>query len=287
MLSLTTKTAIAALALVLVPALACAEDLARVVGRSMRGLAGTALVADVATGRLIASHRVDLAARRLVPPGSTIKPFTLLAYRQSGAELPALVCDGKLRLGGRQMDCAHPRSPVPLDAVTALAYSCNSYFARLGLRIRPEAWPATIARFGFTALTGLARDEVPGTLLSATTPEQRQLQALGEYGVMSTPLGMLTAYRRLAMAGDPVIREGLQAAAVYGTARLAGVTGMAVAGKTGTAASHAWFAGFAPADAPRYVVVVFLEQGTGGSSAAPVAHEIFEGLPKLAFRGAK
>jgi penicillin-binding protein 2 len=62
----------------------------------------------------------------------------------------------------------------------------------------------------------------------------------------------------------------------------------AVAGKTGTAdlppkAPFAWFASFAPAEKPRYVVVAMVEQGGhGGQSAAPVARAIYEklfGLP--------
>ena len=38
---------------------------------------------------------------------------------------------------------------------------------------------------------------------------------------------------------------------------------------------HAWFAGFAPAQAPEIVVVVLLDQGRGGTDAAPIAGEIF------------
>jgi penicillin-binding protein 2 len=56
-----------------------------------------------------------------------------------------------------------------------------------------------------------------------------------------------------------------------------------VAGKTGTAEagggrnSHAWFAGYAPFDAPRAVVLVMLEHaGEGSAVAAPVARRILE-----------
>ena len=58
-----------------------------------------------------------------------------------------------------------------------------------------------------------------------------------------------------------------------------------VAGKTGTAQigegdlNRAWFLSYAPAEAPRYVVSVYLEKaGHGGESAAPVARQIYEGL---------
>jgi penicillin-binding protein 2 len=55
-----------------------------------------------------------------------------------------------------------------------------------------------------------------------------------------------------------------------------------VAGKTGTAerkprVPYAWFAAYAPADDPRYVVVVSVEEGGGGSqTAAPIARRILE-----------
>lgn len=60
--------------------------------------------------------------------------------------------------------------------------------------------------------------------------------------------------------------------------------GVPVAGKTGTAenkplAPYAWFASYAPANSPRYVVVAMIEQGGGGSlNAAPIVRQVYEGL---------
>jgi penicillin-binding protein 2 len=57
-----------------------------------------------------------------------------------------------------------------------------------------------------------------------------------------------------------------------------------VAGKTGTAditgkQPFSWFAAMAPANNPKYVVVVMVEQGGHGSTtAAPIVRRIFEGL---------
>jgi peptidoglycan glycosyltransferase len=63
-----------------------------------------------------------------------------------------------------------------------------------------------------------------------------------------------------------------------------------VAGKTGTAEApggppHAWFIGYAPADAPRFAVAVIVERGgdlgdeaTGGRVAAPVAGQVLAKL---------
>ncbi len=61
-----------------------------------------------------------------------------------------------------------------------------------------------------------------------------------------------------------------------GTARHLQVPGLVIAGKTGTAENpghrtHAWFAGFAPADHPKVVAVCIVEHGgVGGVEAGPV-----------------
>ena len=55
---------------------------------------------------------------------------------------------------------------------------------------------------------------------------------------------------------------------------------MTIAGKTGTAQNahgddHALFAGYAPADSPRFVAVAVIEAGKHGSSvASPIVGEI-------------
>ncbi|HVU88341.1 MAG TPA: penicillin-binding transpeptidase domain-containing protein [Pirellulales bacterium] len=64
-------------------------------------------------------------------------------------------------------------------------------------------------------------------------------------------------------------------------------TGLAVAGKTGTAetgartADHAWFAGYAPADAPRAAFAVALEHRGSADRAAALAKELVQGLEAL------
>jgi cell division protein FtsI/penicillin-binding protein 2 len=66
------------------------------------------------------------------------------------------------------------------------------------------------------------------------------------------------------------------------TVQPAAVPGGRVAGKTGTAsaldgsgATQAWFVGFAPAEQPEIVLVIFLDRGTGGRGAAPLAGKLF------------
>ena len=104
-----------------------------------------------------------------------------------------------------------------------------------------------------------------------------------------TPLEMLAAYRALALrraaghltAAEETVLSGLEQATTYGVARLASIPELKVAGKTGTPRTdqgtwtNGWFAGYAPAEKPQVVVVVFLERGTGPGDAAPIASDIF------------
>jgi penicillin-binding protein 2 len=103
-----------------------------------------------------------------------------------------------------------------------------------------------------------------------------------EFSVRQSTVDIITR----AMWG--VVNEG-------GTGTRAAVPGFDVAGKTGTAQvvgmksygkgqqfeDNAWFVGFAPYRNPEIAVGVFIEHGGhGGSTAAPVAHAIFEAYYK-------
>ncbi|HHV61842.1 MAG TPA: peptidoglycan glycosyltransferase [Firmicutes bacterium] len=78
------------------------------------------------------------------------------------------------------------------------------------------------------------------------------------------------------------VKDLLVAAVESGTGWRAGLDGMSVAGKTGTAqnpkgAPHAWFVGFAPAANPRVAISVIVENGgAGGSVAAPIARRVLD-----------
>jgi peptidoglycan glycosyltransferase len=76
-----------------------------------------------------------------------------------------------------------------------------------------------------------------------------------------------------------------------GVAGRAGISQVAVAGKTGTAENGPaepytlWFAGFAPAEKPQVVVTVVIEDGggigqngTGNQLAAPIAKAVMEAV---------
>src|SRR5207247_1500593 len=180
-------------------------------------------------------YHPQVAARRLARPGSTVKPFTMLALLASSASPRTLICARRLLIGARHMDCTHPPTPDPLDAVAALAYSCNYYFASLAAGLRSSDLVETFARAGLISHTGLHAGEAVGEIVPPVNAEQRQLLALGEANILITPLGLLSAYRKLALRKDPTVSKGLEAATEYGTARLARPPGVAVAGKTGTA----------------------------------------------------
>lgn len=267
------------------------------VTRAMAGSRGTAVVLAVDSGQILASYRLKVAAQRLAAPGSSIKPFTLKALLETGKVDPAtaLVCKRPLSIAGHRLDCSHPQNGQPLDAATALAYSCNSYFTMMATRLTPSQLRESFIDDGFTHMTGIAADEAVGSVALASSNDQLQLQAIGEWGVRVTPLELLRAYRNLALlassSADPklaAIFQGLDGSTSYGMARSAQPeNGVGVAGKTGTANAdegqwtHGWFAGFAPADKPSVVLVVFLEKGRG-SDAADIARRIFASLPNAA-----
>jgi penicillin-binding protein 2 len=262
----------------------------RAVDAAMAGRQGAVVVLDAQSGQLVASHRLDSAARRLARPGSVVKPFTLMALLSADIVKPdsTVMCMRTTRVAGRNLDCSHVHVDEPIDAVAALAYSCNYFFTRMADRLDGGALVRAFEQAGLASRTGLAANEATGIVRRPATREALQLMAVGEDSVEVTPLGVAAAYRRLASrarAGDKSVRlivDGMQDATRYGTARLAKPRDLAVAGKTGTAtaasgaATHAWFAGFAPADRPEIVVVVFLEQGSGGGDAAPIAGSILE-----------
>jgi penicillin-binding protein 2 len=80
-----------------------------------------------------------------------------------------------------------------------------------------------------------------------------------------------------------IVRRGLRATVLSGSARSLQNLPVAVAGKTGTAQvggdknSHAWFSGFAPYDSPSLVLTILIENGGEGSTiAVPIFKDIVE-----------
>lgn len=238
------------------------------------------LVLDVETGRVLLD---DSAGTVSAAPGSALKPFVAVALLETPTFRPAqrVACTRQLQINGRQLDCSHPALAMPVDLSAALAYSCNHYFATMSRRLDAARLAATLRRFGLNARV-------------AGTADQLALQAIGQWEMECTPAELAAAYRRLALfrqtagARYEPLWSGIEGAAEFGTAQLAKPASLRVAGKTGTTLNRnrtgtlGWFAGWAPAETPEFVVVV-LTRGSGGPDAAPEARRAFK---RFAARGA-
>jgi cell division protein FtsI/penicillin-binding protein 2 len=218
---------------------------------------GVALLMRVSDRRLLRTDGDAVASRWLAHPGSTIKPFSLLALLEAGKVTPKdeFVCPRKLTIAGRDFTCVHPNVPLPMNVSRTIAQ-----------RFAPGELAAALLRAGFTS----ARRNL--------SSEANQLQALGEDGMNVTALELLSVYRRLALRVKeeklaPIV-EGLEGAVDFGSAQGAQIENVRVAGKTGSAFPWAWFAGFAPSRNPQVAVVALVEGRSGGADAAPVAAEL-------------
>jgi cell division protein FtsI/penicillin-binding protein 2 len=175
---------------------------------------------------------------------------------------------------------------APLDAVAALAYSCNCFVAHAAERFQPGELTQELKRLGLASLTGLfGPDEAAGRIRPAIDLDAQRIQALGEDSVEITAAELALAYRLLALKiNQPAMRtilNGLEGAVEFGTAQNASISGVRVAGKTGSALTAAgepvaWFAGFLPSSARQVALAVMLPGRSGGADAAPIARRIFE-----------
>ena len=250
------------------------------------------LVLDLSTGRLLASHRLSEAARTLAAPGSTLKPLVLYGLVAGDRWNPdrRIACDRKLVVASHHLFCTHPPAP-PFDAREALAWSCNTYFALVARTLEPGELGRLLHPTGLLSLTGVAGNsesaEVAAEFHEPMNPVAAQLALLGVEGIRITPLELAAAYRWLALElsahsgshAAQVVRAGIQDSASFGMARQAGLGGVPIEGKTGTAEdatsnqSHGWFAGIAPARKPQVVVIVYFPAGRG-ADAAHVAADV-------------
>ena len=95
---------------------------------------------------------------------------------------------------------------------------------------------------------------------------------------------MPASYGSLMTAGEAEgLTELMRTVVTEGTGSAVRTDAYTVAAKTGSAEfetgkeTHAWFTGFAPAESPRLVVTVLVEEGgSGGKAAAPIARQLFD-----------
>ncbi|HXE14983.1 MAG TPA: penicillin-binding transpeptidase domain-containing protein [Bryobacteraceae bacterium] len=252
----------------------------------LNAIPGCALLYDLRSERMLVTHGPREATEWLAAPGSTVKPLSLWALLRMGRLKPdeSFPCPRYLRLAGLQMNCSHPQLPFPVTVTEAIAYSCNCATAHFAARFRGDELERFYESFGFNSQTHLVgRPERTGAVATGLHGDQLKLQALGERGVRITPLELAAAYRHLSrLANDPQfqpILEGMEGAVRVGTGQAAQVTGITVAGKTGTVQTDpgiraAWFAGFAPSRKPKVVVTVLTQGRSGAEAAAPIAGKL-------------
>jgi len=239
---------------------------------ALRGTQASAVVLDMKTGAVLAT----VGEARRGATGSTIKPL-LLEYALEHGVVRAgteVYCRRDLRVGARALPCSHPADEPVFTAERALAESCNTWFAEMARRFS-----------GVGLEEALRETHLPHRSMEGANVEQRQLAVLGLAGVTATPLELAQAYRDLLLRlpADGVVMRGLLGSVSYGMAspaRVPGLAGHAILGKTGTASdpgeawTHGWFAGAIPG---RLVLVVYVPHGDGGT-AAGLAQRFFRGV---------
>jgi cell division protein FtsI/penicillin-binding protein 2/cell division protein FtsW (lipid II flippase) len=265
---------------------------------------------------------IDRARYGLYPPGSTFKVVTAMAALRKDPQLAGRTFACKLlpdgRVGNFVKGWGRPIRDDPTDTTPhgdvdlekGLVVSCNAYFAQLGTyAVGPEALLDTAKALGIT----VARPNTPKQLGEAL-PQS----SYGQGQVVATPFQMARVAATVADGGtrpeghwilgegnprtsqpsrvlEPslaaVLGHALRRVVTEGTGAryLAGVQ-PPIAGKTGTAelqdqASHSWFIGYAPFEAPsgrRIAFGVIVEHGGyGGRLAAPAAGEIVQAASQL------
>lgn len=213
-------------------------------------------------------------------------------------------CPGYFELGNRKFRCwkhsGHGRETV----IKALRDSCDVFFYQCSWWMGIDNLIDTAAKFGVGKKTGIdLPSESSGTIAGPSWKKKKIKEnwyggdtvnyAIGQGYLLMTPIQVARLYAAIASNGKlfrpristtqpvkydkvklsdnifKVLQTGLEEVGSIGTGRAASSFGVRVAGKTGTAQNsqgddHAWFAGYAPVDHPRYAVVAIAEAGKGG-----------------------
>jgi cell division protein FtsI (penicillin-binding protein 3) len=267
-----------------------------------------------------------------VEPGSVMKTFLLAgALEHAAVSLhEAIECEnGSFRVPGKTI---HDHEPHDfLDLAGILAYSSNIGATKVAYRLGAERHFQTLRAFGFGGASGSGFPGESAGLLRGWErwrPVDQANVAFGQ-GINVTAIQLAAATAALANGGvwrtprlvaarrppggtwtpekpgesRRVVRSEtagevlrlMEGVVSQGTGRLAGLHGVRVAGKTGTAQIldretgryHpdrfiAWFIGIVPADDPRLVIVAAVDDPrsalhTGGTVAAPLFAEVAAG----------
>ncbi|OPX84206.1 MAG: Penicillin-binding protein A [Pelotomaculum sp. PtaB.Bin104] len=206
------------------------------------------------------------------PPGSAFKVVTaagVLAVNP-GYAAGTFNCPGFLMVGGYKLTDLSAHGEV--DLKKAIAVSCNTTFAQLGLKLGADGLYRTFKAFGLDQDPGIGVPVRPGTLAAPSKMIATELasSAIGQGELLVSPLHMALVAAAVAnqgvimrpfvvysvsdSAGDTIqqtvsrpwftattpeitriIKAGMVEAVSYGTARAVALPGVQVAGKTGSA----------------------------------------------------
>lgn len=274
---------------------------------------------------LKASSLRNRAITDVFEPGSTIKPFTVAAGLESGkftTKTKINTSPGYMKVGTNTV--RDIRNYGQIDIATILQKSSNVGASKIAMAIPVKALQHLhqVLGFGDTSGSGFPGESTGLVNMSPTwRPIEHATMAFG-YGLSVTPLQLARAYGALGNGGfiKPIyfvrqekiadghrvmrentaaaIRKMLEAVVTQeGTALKASVQGYRVAGKTGTVKKLvngqysedrylSLFVGMAPASAPRFVMVVNIDEPQGkayygGEVAAPVFSRVMSGALRL------
>ncbi len=277
-------------------------------------------------GRLAPAKLRNRAVTDLFEPGSTLKPFSVAMGLESGAYTPTTRVDtkpGHMRVGRHMVRDVHNYGLLNVSRV--ITKSSNVGVSKIALSLPPEQLWNLYSQLGFGELSGVGLvGEQAGHLshYSGWSQFEYATHAFG-YGVSVNALQLARAYAVLAADGvrrplsllrraqAPAEGERVLSVATArqvrammetvvsteGTASKAAVPGHRVAGKTGTVHKivngryakdryYSVFAGLAPVDRPRLVMVVVVDDPKGkvyygGQVAAPVFSRVMSGALRL------
>ncbi len=258
-------------------------------------------------------------------PGSTMKPVTVMAALETKRYSPRTLVDtnpGHIRVGRKTL--LDPKNYGIIDVTKIITKSSQVGLTKLALDLEPQQILDMYFRLGLGQSTGSGfPGENVGLLPSRSRwqPIERANFAFG-YGLSLTTLQLAQAYSVIANGGlkkpvslvklarAPVVENVVDAQITRqvlsmlrtvvgpgGTAGRARLDAYSVAGKTGTVhkvgpqgyaveRKMALFAGIAPAEKPRIVVVTVIDEPSrgkyfGGEVAAPLFSKIAAGALRL------
>ena len=259
---------------------------------------GCAVVLDLSNGEIIHSVSVGRAsAKDAFEVGGVVMPLTACIALENGtAKIDTLFstdCD-RVKYPNLPTDGNH-KWDAQMSVADALVKSSNIVIGKLGADVGLDALTDGLRRFGITPPTdGIACRMAVGHGVSASVEDiARAYAVLVNHG--KEPWGQGRQIVKTEVA-DAVCKELERVTTKEGTARQAAVEGVKTAGKTATAQRkidgvysadkfNATFAGFAPSDAPRYVIVVRYATGVckrhlGGQRPAEAFADIVRQLFK-------